>query len=66
MIKIVFFDKMRETYIDIDKVILIESTYSKINGRYTAVWDILKNDGKREVFKQKWYTIHRIERSPKQ
>ena len=59
--RVVFFDKMRETYHAVANVEQIESSYSKINGRYTAVWHLLKRDGKTEAFKQKDFTIHRVE-----
>ncbi len=59
--RVVFFDKLRETYHSVENVIQIESSFSRINGRYTGIWRILKSDGFVETFKQKDFTIHRVE-----
>lgn len=59
--RVVFFDKMRETYHAVEDVEQIESTYARINGRYTSVWHLLKSNGRTESFKQKDFTIYRVE-----
>ena len=59
--RVVFFDKMRETYHAVSDVEQIESDCVRINGRYTSVWHLLKADGKTEAFKQKDFTIYRVE-----
>lgn len=59
--RVVFFDKMRETYHAVSDVEQIESVGVRINGRYTSVWHLLKADGKTESFKQKDFAIYRVE-----
>ena len=59
--RVVFFDKMRETYHAVENVTQLDSIMLKSNGRYTNFWGIIKSDGERETFKQKDYTIHRVE-----
>ena len=61
MMRIVFFDKKRETYISVGDVVQLDNILIKSNGRYTSFWGIVKLDGNKETFKQKDYTIHRIE-----
>lgn len=61
MMRIVFFDKKRETYISVGDVVQLDNILIKSNGRYTNFWGIVKLDGTKETFKQKDYTIHRIE-----
>ena len=61
MMRVVFFDKMRETRRAVDNVVQIENVCVRINGRLTSVWHLLKTDGKMEAFKQKDYDILRVE-----
>lgn len=58
--RVVFFDKMRETYRAVEDVIRIDSCAVKVNGRLTNVWHLMKLDGKIEAFTQKDFTIHRV------
>lgn len=59
--RVVFFDKMRETYHAVEDVTMIESCMVRINGRCTSVWHVHKSNGRYESFKQKDFTIHRVE-----
>lgn len=59
--KIIFFDKKRETYIAVDDAIKLDNILIKSNGRYTSFWGIVKSDTTKETFKQKDYTLHRVE-----
>ncbi len=59
--RVMFFDKLRETYHAVKNVEQIESSMVKINGRFTSVWRLLKQDGCDETFKQKDFTIYRVE-----
>lgn len=59
--RVVFFDKLRETYHAVKNVEQIESSMVKINGRFTSVWRLIKKDGYEETFKQKDFTIYRVE-----
>lgn len=59
--KVVFFDRMRETYESVDNVVQINSSASRINGRLTNVWSLILADGNTRAFKQKDFTIQRVE-----
>lgn len=61
MMRVVFFDKLRETYYAVGDVIQIDSCMVRINGRLTSVWHLHKLGGGIESFKQKDFTIHRVE-----
>ena len=61
MMRVVFFDKMRETRHAVCDIEQIESDYVRINGRLTSVWHLLKADGKTLAFKQKDFIIERVE-----
>lgn len=61
MMRVVFFDKMRETYRAVEDVLEIKSYAVKVNGRITNVWHLVKSGGEVEAFKQKDFTIHRVE-----
>lgn len=59
--KIIFFDSKKETRTSVDNVEQIVSDYAHINGRVTKVWHLYLFDGSKRAFKQKDYTIDRIE-----
>ena len=59
--KVIFWDKVRETHKAVDKVIQIETNTIKHNGRYTNFWFVLHDDLKTESYKQKDYEIIRVE-----
>lgn len=61
MMRVVFFDKMRETLTSVGGVLQIQSSYTKINGRNTRVWVLDTEDGKSRAFKQKDFEIDRVE-----
>ena len=61
MMRVVFFDKMRETYVAIEGVIQIESDYVRIDGRITAVWHLHRLEGGMLSYKQRYFSIHRID-----
>jgi transposase-like protein len=59
--RVVFFDKLRETYHVVDNVWRIESSIAKIGGHHTMIWRLIKEDGNSETFKQKDFVIDRVE-----
>lgn len=61
MMRVVFFDKLRETYTSVGDVVLLEDSDSRIKGRYTKVWHLILKNGTTRAFKQKDYTIHKVE-----
>lgn len=61
MMRVVFFDKMRETHYAVGGVIQLESITAKVNGRITNLWCLTMLDGKKRTFKQKDFTILRVE-----
>lgn len=61
MMRVVFNDLRRETYLAVGDVIQIDSDYSKLNGRMTKVWNLTLRNGTVRVFAQKHYTIYRVE-----
>lgn len=61
MMRVVFFDKLRETHLSVENVSQINSDYSQIKGRVTKVWRLTLADGKTRAFKQKDYEIYRVE-----
>ena len=54
MFRVVFFDKMRETYHAVGGVIQMD----KAPGSY---WRLVLKDGSMQTLPQKWFTIHRVE-----
>ena len=61
MMRVVFNDLRRETFLSVGDVIQIDAQCSKINGRLTNVWMLILRDGSCRSFPQKYYTIHRVE-----
>lgn len=61
MMRVVFNDLRRETFLSIGDVIQIDAQCSKINGRYTNIWMLVLRDGSCRSFPQRHYTIHRVE-----
>lgn len=61
MMRVVFYDSRRETYLPVGDVIQIEGCCSKINGRFTNVWLLTLRDGTTRTFPQRHYKIHRVE-----
>ncbi len=61
MMRVVFNDLRRETYLAVGDVIQIDSRCSKINGRITNIWILTLRDGTTRTFPQRHYTIHRVE-----
>lgn len=58
---VVFFDKLRETHHLVKGVKRIENSIIKINGRFTGVWRLIKQDGYEETFKQKDFAFYTVE-----
>lgn len=61
MMRVVFFDTRRETYVAVNNVIQLSSEYSRINGRVTKIWMLRISDDTTRTFVQKHYPMHRIE-----
>lgn len=61
MIRVVFYDKRRETYLSVGGVTMVQVASIKCNGRYTKCWLVDFEDGKQRSYKCKDYDIHRIE-----
>lgn len=61
MMRVVFFDKMRETYHAVGNVVQLDNMQDTVNGRYTNLWRLLLEDGSTQTFPQKWFIIHRVE-----
>lgn len=61
MIRVVFFDKQRETYHSEGGAIMVTTDYVKHNGRYTKFWFVHLEDGSTKSFKCKDYEIYRVE-----
>ena len=61
MMKVVFYEKRRETLTSVGGVIQIQSSYSQIRGRPVKVWLLLMESGKDLVYKKCDYDIDRVE-----
>lgn len=59
--RVVFLDKLRETYTSVGNVIQIENDSERINGRITSIWTLILADGNTRTFKQKEFTTQRVE-----
>ena len=59
--RVVFFDKLRETYKSVENIVQLENTMIKSNGRLTSCWLLIETDGTTKTFKQKDFSIYRIE-----
>ena len=61
MMRVVFFDKARETYYAVGNVIQLDNVMEKVSGRLTGCWKLTLPDGTCQTFSKKWFEIHRIE-----
>lgn len=61
MMRVVFNDLRRGTYLSIENIIQIRSQCTRINGHMTNVWILMLDDGTHRVFPQRHYTIDRVE-----
>ena len=59
--KVIFYDKMRETYKSVDNVKQVEVGYTMCNGRQTKFWFVLTNDMNSQSFKYKDFDLNRVE-----
>ena len=61
MMKVILYNKMRETYESVENVAELRSEYSRDKGHLCRVWTLILDDGFTRAFKQRWYEIYRIE-----
>ena len=61
MMKIIFFDKRRETMTSVGSVIQLQSARREVNGRMAKVWLLVMNEGEDRIFKQSEFEIERVE-----
>ena len=47
--------------VQLANVVQLQSGVSRINGRLTNVWSLILTDGNTRAFKQKDFTIYRVE-----
>lgn len=61
MMRVVFNDLRRGTYLALGDVVMIDSQRTRVNGHMTNVWFVYLNDGTVRSFPQRHYTIDRVE-----
>lgn len=61
MMRVVFFDKMRETYHPVVGVVQMDNVQERVRGYQSNCWRLLLEDGSTQTFVQKWFAIHRVE-----
>lgn len=61
MMKVIFFDKRRETMTSVGNVIQLQSARREINGRMAKVWLLVMNEGEDRILKQSEFEIERVE-----
>ena len=61
MMRVVFYDKQRETYHAIGNVVQLEQRIDKVSGRLINLWYLSMYDGSLQTLPTKWFTLHRVE-----
>ena len=61
MMKVIFFDKRRETMTSVGGIIQLQSARREVNGRMAKVWLLVMNDGDDRILKQSEFEIERVE-----
>ena len=59
--RVVFFDKLRETFVSVGGATMVRAVSIKCNGRLTKVWLVDFVDKKQQSFKCKDFDIQTVE-----